>query len=976
VQRDTSVLGVEQNGMYALNIHGVFAKAFSEIEAKAIQKRLIAGMAITGKGNEMRFWMLKYVHHQDARIRNRFIKDHAAREAAKHLNAILDYGFNLKTGRRGYETSKKAAQEEIGKAAEKVGNNALNQTLGYMMAVVRGMENAHQMTKRQAVVEFARVLSTGFVQLEEFDKAQKEWYGNGLNRYWNGHSLDLVRDLELAAKVRGVLRDSAVAGAIRTMQNDTDAQAVIDKLLASLEASVEDGKINDVKAYGDTVHKVMTDIHNAMQFTTAMLSQEADDTVSDDARQPWRDNHRSTFKQTYSTVPLRLSYAVHPDPQFMGKEAEGKYITDAIDLVSFADASLFGGVGRNEITGRTKNIYRPIAINGLTGPLGMVDDALYRLNVTPTYEVLRRSFGKVVNDHGLPTVEDGHLYNKIKEHPFDKETTEDYYEKVAAHEEEVFAFQKALAGVVSEHEVQIQNDSAINVSNTGGAEVMRFMGTNYIVRALASPMQLWDQTASPSIGYTAGKLVAGKGKMAKTYFGLVAKLLASVATKDKTFYKNVRAMIERVEPAVYYRSSDGQDVARDMMGSQVRYGKNKGRNIVGKGLRKYEQLGEKALSLTIGSGERVIASAVFLTELMEQLGNQNLEQVMAMNADDVPMMAKVNARTKVNDLMSQSDQSKKGWLFQTRTTSPTANALLRSAVRFSNHTAGMSSNASVLFPAAIDPLLGKINSRKWGDVDKESQQEALENVVQTLFQNVLFYPMKLKIMVPLLLMAFFKSTGDDDDEATKKAQDLANDMLSPTDDGNWFMNAFKALVFGRERELFQSKPKKTGEAARSSALAELMTKSLLEGFQLVPGYGSLAGYSPVSTALQLGLTNPFSESAAAMITDVPKADGIYGKEKTTIRKYDKDWDENLVSVTAPTMMAHDMGKALKLIADYNMTPEAEKDRGMALFNSSAYLISELVPFAREFRSFMQGELKEPVYKEERREKKRENKRRD
>jgi hypothetical protein len=956
------ILGTDFVGINGQRILATFSKAFAEIEAAAIQKTIIAGMSLTGKGKELQLSTLQLLHHQDARIRNNTMRDHAAREANKHLIAFLDYGISIETGRRGYVISKKKASDRIGYAAEKVGNNSLNHTVGYLLAVVRGTDNGNGMTKLQAMRGLVRVMGKGFEDLGQFTAAQELFYKNDVTKYWNGHSLDLGRDNELAAKIQAILNKGGIRQMVKDAKTDDDANAAQEKLIQLLQNAVEDGKSAEVENYAQEVHAVMTDIHNAMLFTTAVLSQDAATDVNDKDRQGWRDDERRATRPTYSSVPLRLSYAAHPDPTEMGQAGMGRYVSDPADIVSFKDASFFGGIGRNEVMGIEKNVFRPIALNGLSSPLSLIDDALYRLNVTPTYEVLRRSFGKTTTNHNIPTVEDGLFLEKVRSiAPGDIESNT-YLQDQAAHEREVLDFQKAIAGITSELEIQIQNDAAISVDNTGGAEALRFLGSAFIVRALGSPLQLWDQTMSPSLGYTAGKLAVGKPKMAAAYFSIIGKLLASLAT-DRKFWRKVRKFIEDTEPAVFFRASDGQDVAKDMLGNQVRYGSKKGKNFLGKALRKYEQFGEKVLDLTIGSGERVIASSLFLTELMNELGNNDLNAVLELKGRQIPMTAKNNARVKVNDLMSQSDQSKKASIHHTKTSNPNLNAAWKSLTRFSNHTSGIASNVSVLSMPAIDPLLGKFDGHKWGHVDKENQQEALENVVQSLFQNILFYPLKLKVMVPLVLSIVLNSWGDeDDDETIRKAQDIANDLMAPTDDGTWYANAIKALVFGKKRELFQSN--KSDEAARSSALAEVMTKAVLEGFQLTPVFGVIAGYSPASAVLQWGVTDPLSESTSAMLTGVEKAVGPYAKNATNVRKYEKSWDENIASVTAPTQMVYDMSAAMKLMVEYQLTTDAQADRGGSLLNSSIYLASELIPGMREFRSYMKDVLKQSGYKDE------------
>lgn len=958
------ILGTDFVGINSQRILTTFSKAFSEIEAAAIQKTIIAGMSMTGKGKELQLSTLQLLHHQDGRIRHNTMRDHAAREANKHLIAFLDYGISIETGRRGYVISKKKASDRIGHAAENVGNNSLNHTLGYLLAVVRGTDNANGMNKVQAMRGLVRVMGKGFEDLGQFTAAQEKFYKNDVTKYWNGHSLDLSRDNELAAKIQSILNKGGIRQMVKDLRSDDEAgaDAAQARLIQLLQNAVEDNKSAEVEHYSKEVHAVMTDIHNAMLFTTAVLSQDAATDVNDKDRQEWRDSERRATRPTYSSVPLRLSYAAHPDPTEMGQAGMGRYVSDPADIVSFKDASFFGGIGRNEVMGIEKNVFRPIALNGLSSPLSLIDDALYRLNVTPTYEVLRRSFGKTTTNHNIPTVEDGLFLEKVRSLAPEDIAGNTYLQDKAEHEREVLDFQKGMAGITSELEIQIQNDAAISVDNTGGAEALRFLGSAFIVRALGSPLQLWDQTMSPSLGYTAGKLAVGKPKMAATYFKIIGKLMASLAT-DRKFWRKVRKFIEETEPAVFFRSSDGQDVAKDMLGNQVRYGSKKGRNLLGKALRKYEQFGEKVLDLTIGSGERVIASSLFLTELMNELGNNDLNAVLELKGRQVPMTAKNNARVKVNDLMAQSDQSKKASIHHTKTSNPNLNAAWKSLTRFSNHTSSIASNVSVLSMPAIDPLLGKFDSHKWGHVDKENQQEALENVVQSLVQNILFYPLKLKVMVPLVLSIVLNSWGDDDDdEVVRKAQDLTNDLMAPTDDGTWYANAIKALVFGKKRELFQSN--KSDEAARSSALAEVMTKSVLEGFQLTPVFGVIAGYSPASALLQWAVTDPLSESTSAMLTGVEKAVGPYAKNATNVRKYEKSWDENVASVTAPTQMVYDMSSAMKLMVEYQLTSDAEAERGMSLLNSSVYLASELIPGMRELRSYMKDVLKQSGYKDE------------
>ena len=118
-------------------------------------------------------------------------------------------------------------------------------------------------------------------------------------------------------------------------------------------------------------------------------------------------------------------------------------------------------------------------------------------------------------------------------------------------------------------------------------------------------------------------------------------------------------------------------------------------------IRSIESSGEKVLDATIGTGERILAASVYLSELAQETGVYDAEAIMSGVTSDGKKVAigtqeKKNALTKVNDMMGQSDQAKKGWFFQTRDKNPALNALWKSIVRFSNHTSSLSSNTAVM----------------------------------------------------------------------------------------------------------------------------------------------------------------------------------------------------------------------------------------------------------------------------------------
>ena len=150
-----------------------------------------------------------------------------------------------------------------------------------------------------------------------------------------------------------------------------------------------------------------------------------------------------------------------------------------------------------------------------------------------------------------------------------------------------------------------------------------------------------------------------------------------------------------------------------------RHGVGALRGNTGLFLKKLEGLGEKSLDVVIGTGERLLARSIYLTELVSELQEmarvdeeagkfasidsapETVEELLQMDPDQIPTEAKDYARRMVNDMMGVADQAKKALPFRSLTRNAGLSAFARSAVRFSNHTATTSSNATALIGSAF-----------------------------------------------------------------------------------------------------------------------------------------------------------------------------------------------------------------------------------------------------------------------------------
>ena len=952
--------GWDVDNMIAFKTEEIFSKVFMEVETDLILQRLTTSMTIHNSKTSLFF--MEYFHHHDARMKNRFQKTRAGRQAAIHLRTLLDRGIDGKSGRHGYERSKKVAQEEIAQAAKQVGHNAQDQSIGYFIALLDGLDNAHGLTYAKAFNEWIKQAKTGFAQYKEFAQAQDDYYGkNDISRYWNAGHLDLIRDRELTEKMRSILTSAKVNA---TFTDDVEARAEVEKIKATLRKNVSSGKEAAVDHYAKTIGDVLGDIDSAMHFTQAMLSkpESADDFATSSK---WRDKKLNAYKTTYSSVPMSIAYAGNP----AGKEdiRQGEYVSDPMDIVSFDEASFFGGIGHSSRLFDDKSVFRPISVNGLSAPQSLVDDAIYRLNVTPTYEVLRRSIGKVKDVSGQLNIEDSGMLAILEaQKPDPSLPKHELREAEAEHGKNVVAATTALAFVANELEVAIRNDFQTGSVNTGGSETLRFLSSAFIVRSLASVQQITDQSVGPSIGYTLGKLAVGKPGMVKNYFRLVAKYLT-----DSKFREQARQLVMDNDVMVYYRSLDGREVLRDVTRGQKRYGSKMVKNALGKMIRTYEKVGEDALDVTIGKMERALATSVFIAELMDHTGVIDENELFKGNVS-LQDMDIVNSRIKVNEMFGQSDQSNKAWMFQSRDHSPFVSALWKALTLFSNHTSSTASNMSVQFPQAINPLLHKM-FKNIEVIDEATHKEALENVVATFVQNALFPILKWKVAVAIVSWVIARVfMGDDEDEAVIHAQEMANNILSPSEDGNAIANFLKIIAVGKERELFRSDLEP--DAAFASAIAEIFNKILLESTTMLPG-GVAAGYSPVSGGIERFVTNDAAESIVTMVTNgyrgitgnnemLEKSRFYFDDDGVMARQYEAGAFENVMGGTAATSAVYDMSAAMKLLAEYNMTDDAASNRMSSLNKSAMYALTEIAPFLRDARGHMKGVLKDVVREED------------
>ena len=987
-----------------LNIHEVFAQVIAVVEGPRIMQQFDSGLVNIRRGhgmNTLKLGAMKYLHHQDARIRMRFAHKLAAQEMAIELQALIEEGFDGKTGRERHQIRAQERKERIADAADKMGNNSLDAGAAYVVAMLRGLRNGSQSTTYYSAKQWYTSFLDGKRHLESLDSSQKSQIKvmGPIVDYFQTQQIDSIREIPVIDVIDQALRDSGLMEALfvaeaqqaksalsasKTQEMYETQEKIIEDALVAAEKEIlkltNKDKKAEVLGYVDTLYNEFNDLYHATHLALAL--------GSNDGR-----NGRAEIESTKTSigsVPLRRGYAANP--LFEGKShPEGDYKNDPEDIMSMNEGPFFGSMARFDDQVDSQAVLRPLSMNGLKVPTSMVEDSEYRLNVQPNYQIIRRLIGRVEERNGVPRIQVDTLtpaqISKIEDRDENDDQVEGGYTqdvkpwflemfqstevvkgvlgidiesspnpKIASIDTEIRMqnFEVALASVAAEIENNIQNDSQIGVINTGFSEAMRFASSLFVVRALASMMQWWNQGAGPVIGYVAKKTLTGNPGDAADFLKTLVKLLGSATAgaandlmrkppNENSFWNQSTNFIKRTSPFVFYRAAEGHDVQRNIIRNQVRYGKGKVSNVLGLGAKKYEDLGERALSFTIGKPERLLSKAIYMTELKSKMKSRfGLEfnsdrDLMGMDEGDIPSLAKQYARIMVTDMMGQSDQAKKSMLFQSRSRAPLESALIRNIARFSTHTATTSSNMSVMIPMM------------WQAKDSETRRAAAENVIGTLTQNILFNMMKIHTLVPLTLWMFAKMFGDDDEDAAVWAQRKANELLEPEGQGVWG-DAWRSMLLGQNRQLLPEK--KSRKAAKASAKAKLSQLALIEAGQGIPYVGVFFGYSLFQELSLEPFTRKAMQQAFAKMNGLRPEAAWYEKNSVGIQSYPTSVFEDVLDTTAPTAVMLDGYEALHLTAKGMLDRRASISKDVF-----PAVVSQILPIFREWRSKENNDLR-------------------
>lgn len=899
-----------------LSLQSVYGELFAITLGKNLMDALSAGIRTTNSPDIARFsyGMKDWTYHQHARNRAIFGANGAAYMQAIAMQHLIQDGIDGKSGRAAYKTITEQTLERLGKTQKPI-KEERDQALTMILASLRGLEESVGFNNRSSKLRIhnegesfslAKQLHNWFMALEE-GTAGLSNYSNVVNSSINkvgqlfSRNASLRRQAPITSEVFRIVNNSIgreiTNGYLRAENRRKDpkgTEQLAKNLIKQLDSDLQKqlGHIrNEANAHIDNLIKEFRKLHTNQQI---LVSQSFD-----------IDGKFYAPKPIQSIVPLRFVEVSSPIRQTTGMDDE--YSEKIGSVVSHNSSSLYsrGFYGQKA----TRKGYSVVDLNMPAAIRQMIDSAVYRQQVSPTYMIFRSIFGESVkestdNATGLikrNTISNDAAIRKIYGDSFDKSDSLQTV-RLAAHQ------------MAKEVESNIRGELLQRSDSSDLSELVQAFGAYYVWRRLVSFSNFYLQPIVPVLGMVKNHVIS---KMTGQK-GLNASFLKAMrlSLKDAfTGYDEVSDFVKANNVYLYYRNWDGTDNYRQTERKSFRVGSKKARTAYAvTGLVKGITAG--LMELTFGKGERVITRALYLSELFNSMQRNNpsapqtIEEMMATMGSNgtqaADLLSKAEADIKVSDMMGVFDPAKKAKVMLPPTRSEVFNEIVRTRLFFKNHMMTTSANMAASFGNLLDA-----ESRG----DQYMRADAVANIVGTMVQNTAFSLLKARFLLPLSAILYGMLQGDDDDEAVENAIDFTEDLMKQDEDDNWLQGRAKAFFFGSGDTVitprFTDSQEGVGSAERKAKMAsyvfQTMANELMSG---VPVVGPALTQSPV---LGDGMTGFFIPSLSDHLSGIPVDGPVNTRFDDSYRK-DKFFRE-AANVTTLTAGAYDIAEDTRLFFD-------------------------------------------------------------
>lgn len=462
-------------------------------------------------------------------------------------------------------------------------------------------------------------------------------------------------------------------------------------------------------------------------------------------------------------------------------------------------------------------------VNGLSAPMGVISDMLYRINVAPAYQVVRELVGEAVDySRGSgPTRRITHLEGRegsmVREaDDADKRKVDEVSSTVA------LLIQRLLNN-------DLGGDSAPESRAAAFAHNLGLIG---MTTRLISFSQPWRQTVFPALTYRYLRSGWGENKgfsrdWADHWKSAVLAKLGKGVDDSKAIL--IDQFMRNHASFAYVRGADGINMHMESIEGARPEPKGKvasAASLPGEGFRQSLKAGKSALDFVMAKPEKVLYRSIFMNEVLKAVNARagkdlSLDEFLR-NEDGVQNFIDegilTRARIVGNDMLGQSDQAKKGAMFQKSDT------LLKEIFRggivtFMNHLMSTSANTTAA-------------SRMIQHGDAETRKEGRRLWASNVAQNVVYPVITGNVILGMIgyLVGLF---GDDDDEEFLKYVYGLDDSFGSKATGlltRGLLGAGVPIGYNYNKEAF-SDDKRSQDKARivTSALVDLAAQIPVAG---------------------------------------------------------------------------------------------------------------------------------------------------
>lgn len=767
-----------------LDLRQNYSRLYSLLYADEIFRDLYSGVVAAEKRDSNNWFT-----HSNALIRQKFARSFGAYSRALSLQGLIEQGINGNAGRNKFAAKYQEYQNRIGKAANEIGNDFDLGSRAYVVAVAKGIIEANNrdggtdLDLAMKLHYFASAYNSGIrdhqITLQNiqknkatgnmFSRVGKLFSTIGRKQSREDANIQVINDL-IGSEMQLIARRDPKS------VSRQEVQSYVNQIENLLYDGFDAKTVSAMNKYSNALLEEFTEIYEGHRIANAFASEETLRGI-EDIVDPEVGRTAKTFRNSYSVLPLRFGHV--KNPLTVKDETVGNG-TPTIDSFINFEQSLMNYKGRTIYDLQNENfvrVLRPLDLNPFTAPDQIANDAIYRMYMNPSYTVIRKMLGEYgVDANEVPKTEKGHLIGALKQI---------YNISNNQSIERINQYGHIAAYIIDKINTEIKNDMPMDLADSLLADAIRMSNVHLLVKTLGTVWQIWAQGILPAFAkYINVKLGKWTGLHQKS--GARLREAYALAFKDYFTYgkdgEQARFVKENSTNSYKWKAEGANE--RDTQISMTKYASQNHLVYLARFLgANVNKLGEKFLDVTIGKPERALVQAIYAFELFSQLEKEmgrsapkTIKEMLKMNPDQFSAYAKTKADTMVTDFMGIGDRAKKARIYNLPKNRAVETLLLSYLTRYGNHALTVGPNMMVNMDQLYKQLTGQYS-------DEQMRNEAIENVMGTLLQTLLFRFGQTQVMIPNLVWLYYSLAGmlggdkDDEDEltATQKTLQLLRD---------------------------------------------------------------------------------------------------------------------------------------------------------------------------------------------------------